>query len=134
MCCYMKESTKEWILIGEEDLSLAIAARKQHIYRQACYHSQQCAEKFLKAVLDHISDINTHTHDLLMLVTEIGARSTMEIPEEIRVACTVLSQYGVAAQYPGFTTEEEDSEEAFIIAQKIKSYCEGLLAEEPENS
>jgi HEPN domain-containing protein len=48
----MKASTLEWIEKAEGDWDMAqraYRARKRPNYDAACFHTQQCAEKYLKA-------------------------------------------------------------------------------------
>jgi HEPN domain-containing protein len=51
----MKASTLEWVEKAEEDWEAAqrsYRARKVPLYNVACFHSQQCVEKYLKARLN----------------------------------------------------------------------------------
>ncbi|MFZ5911941.1 MAG: HEPN domain-containing protein [Chloroflexota bacterium] len=43
----------EWVTYAEEDLVMAKSAlkRRKPLTNASCYHSQQCAEKYLKAML-----------------------------------------------------------------------------------
>lgn len=53
----MNAIVKEWIKKAEGDLTTAAReyrARKNPNYDAACYHSQQCAEKYLKATLQRV--------------------------------------------------------------------------------
>jgi len=50
----MKPLTAEWVEKAEEDwvsLLRSYRARKDPSYNVACFHAQQCAEKYLKARL-----------------------------------------------------------------------------------
>ncbi|MBI1765947.1 MAG: HEPN domain-containing protein [Acidobacteria bacterium] len=50
----MKPITAEWVRKAEDDWDVArktYRARKIPVYDAACYHCQQCAEKYLKAKL-----------------------------------------------------------------------------------
>jgi HEPN domain-containing protein len=51
----MKPITREWISKAEGDWNAAgtlFRARKHPNYDGACFHTQQCAEKYLKAKLE----------------------------------------------------------------------------------
>jgi HEPN domain-containing protein len=58
-----------WVAHAEEDFTLARAAlrRKQPLAFGACFHAQQCAEKYIKALLISKGADFPKTHDLLML-------------------------------------------------------------------
>lgn len=50
----MKPITREWVDKAEGDYIAAqreVRARKNPVYDAACFHAQQCAEKYLKARL-----------------------------------------------------------------------------------
>jgi HEPN domain-containing protein len=67
----MNESNQitSWIERAEEDYIMARSAlrRKTPLVRSACFHAQQCAEKYFKAVLVQRNISFPKTHDLLML-------------------------------------------------------------------
>jgi HEPN domain-containing protein len=58
-----------WVTRAEEDFALARAAlrRKQPLASGACFHAQQCAEKYMKALLISKGADFPKTHDLLLL-------------------------------------------------------------------
>jgi HEPN domain-containing protein len=50
----MKPLTEEWIAKAEGDFTTAqreLRARKSPNFDAACFHTQQCIEKYLKAIL-----------------------------------------------------------------------------------
>ncbi len=58
-----------WAAYAEEDLATAksaLRARKPRLVT-ACFHSQQCAEKYLKAMLLNRTTNFPKTHDLIHL-------------------------------------------------------------------
>jgi HEPN domain-containing protein len=61
----MKPSTAEWVGKVEGDWEMALKAyraRKAPVYDAAGYHSQQCAEKYLKASLVEAGLAVARTH------------------------------------------------------------------------
>jgi len=58
-----------WAEKAEEDFTLARSAlrRKKPLITGACFHAQQCAEKYLKALLVSKRMGFPMTHDLLLL-------------------------------------------------------------------
>ncbi len=63
----MKQSTMEWIEKAEGDwdeAQRAYRARKKPNYDAACFHVQQCVEKYLKARLNEIGIVFDKTHNL----------------------------------------------------------------------
>ena len=52
---YMKKLTEVWLRAAHEDYVMAQKAMEVELYRQVCFHSQQCAERIMKAVIRFIS-------------------------------------------------------------------------------
>ena len=68
----MKPITREWVDKAEADWSsagLLFRARKQPDYDGACFHTQQSAEKYLKARLVEAGIYFSKTHNLIALLT-----------------------------------------------------------------
>ena len=70
-----------WIALAEEDYLLARSAlhRKKPLRYGACFHAQQCAEKYLKAVLVLHRKAFPKTHDLLAL-SDLCAQAGVIVP------------------------------------------------------
>jgi HEPN domain-containing protein len=49
----MKETVECWLTFAREDLRTAEILLENRIYNQSCFHTQQCIEKALKALLIH---------------------------------------------------------------------------------
>ena len=67
----MQLLTLEWIGKAEGDFATATReyrARKVPNYDSACFHAQQCAEKYLKARLQEATTPFPRTHDLEALL------------------------------------------------------------------
>ena len=99
---YMKPLTAEWVAKAEADYQGAVALqrrRNQPLPDLVCFHCQQCAEKYLQALLqeDGVSFPKTHVlTDLLSLVT-----STHSTLSSIQPLLVILEDYAVKFRYPG---------------------------------
>ena len=70
----MNELAKEWVHKTEADFvscGRELRARKNPNYDDACFHAQQCAEKYLKAFMTLHNLRFERTHDLLKLLNGI---------------------------------------------------------------
>jgi HEPN domain-containing protein len=102
----MKPITAEWVRKAEGDLEAALKtyrARKIPVYDAACYHCQQCAEKYLKAKLVEAGIVYTKTHDLQSLLKLI-------LPVEpgwlaLDPQLDALNKFAVAYRYIPATTQ-----------------------------
>lgn len=98
----MKPSTLEWIEKAEEDFVAAgnaIRARNRPLYNTACYHAQQCAEKYLKARLEEAGHQIDKTHNLIDLLKQILPieHGWASLQSDLRV----LNGFSVDYRYPG---------------------------------
>ncbi|MBN1670315.1 MAG: HEPN domain-containing protein [Kiritimatiellae bacterium] len=67
----MNEVIREWVEKAEGDYFSAFReyrARKRPNYNAACFFAQQCAEKYLKAILQSRGIAFAKTHDLVVLL------------------------------------------------------------------
>ena len=117
----MKPSTREWIKKAESDYRLALALsrrRKTTFHDQACFHSQQSAEKYLKARLEEANIISPRTHDLQRLLTLL-------LPVEplwaaLLPALAALSQHAVEFRYPGHEATAHDVKNAIKGSKAVR--------------
>lgn len=86
-----------WLLIAHEDLASA-----KHLsavpFMTALFHTQQCAEKALKAYIVFKKNSFTKTHDLVRLIDICMAMD--EDFETLRFLAAVLTPYEIAGRYP----------------------------------
>jgi HEPN domain-containing protein len=118
---------KAWIEHAEDDFANArklIQGSKPSIYG-TCFHAQQCAEKYLKAMLVHKDKSFPMTHDLVLLndlLTQVGVFTGL-----IEDTLDTLSAYAVATRYPGASSTLEDAKEAIEIAKNIRKFSRTFL-------
>jgi len=117
----MKPLTAEWIEKAEEDwvsLLRSYRARKDPSYNVACFHAQQCAEKYLKAWLVEAGTAFPKTHDLSLLLTLVQ-------PIEpgwgiLQPELDTLNKYAIAYRYPGQSATKADAKEAVDACRTIR--------------
>jgi HEPN domain-containing protein len=116
-----------WVTRAEEDFALARAAlrRKQPLASGACFHAQQCAEKFMIALLLSQGAYFPKTVDLLLLNYLCSANSILlEIdPKHLNT----LPDYAVRTRYPGNDPTSEDAKEAIELAKLVRSFARKFL-------
>jgi HEPN domain-containing protein len=98
----MKRLTREWVKKAEGDFSTAqreVRARKSPNHDSACFHAQQCIEKYFKARLQEAGITFPHTHDLVAL---LNLTLTVEpLWAGLSASAKVLTQHAVKSRYPG---------------------------------
>ncbi len=125
----MKPETAEWIAKAEADLGTArreISVVEFPNYDAVCFHSQQCAEKYLKAILVENAVKFSRIHDLEVLVKMIVTLHPT-IHDVLKFA-RILSAMAVEVRYPGMSADEEDASEALRSANEICEVSKRILA------
>ena len=118
----LSQQVNEWIEIAEEDLKFAkhgFSISSGVPYRIIAFHSQQCAEKYLKAFLLYNKVDFPYTHNITTLIdlcSEID-----ETLEELRDA-EILTSYATANRYPSEyrKLKKNDAQNSVKLAEKIK--------------
>jgi HEPN domain-containing protein/predicted nucleotidyltransferase len=70
---YMRNATEAWLREAADELDIASILLEHDRYRGACLHSQQAAEKALKALLIERVQRPPRTHDLVELLNTVRA-------------------------------------------------------------
>ena len=123
---------RQWVERAEEDLTNAEHTLTLHEHcplTTVCFHAQQCAEKYLKALLTFYAVQFPKTHDLaelLRLVPETGALA-MSLKE-----IAIINRYAIEARYPGDwePITRAEAERAVTIARTVRSAARGALPKE----
>ena len=98
----MNPLTLEWIEKAEGDFATAqreLRARKIPNYDAVCFHSQQCAEKYLKAMLQEAGVVFSRTHNLVVLLELL--KPVAPSWEMMHPQLQLLNGYAVEVRYPG---------------------------------
>lgn len=121
----MQSSVKAWIAKAESDLKVA----KDELVTEnpatdaICFHSEQCAEKYLKAYLVFFSREIPRTHNIAELIYRC-----MEIDETFRMLLEtdvpLLTSYAVAMRYPGgdLFPPLQEAQNAVKLAEMTKNF------------
>ena len=112
----------QWVYKADQDIRAAesLLADEPPLLYPSCFHSQQAAEKYLKALLTSRAVEFPKTHvigELLDLLATVD-RPTAELLAE----ATALNPYGVEVRYPG-DLPEPDAEEgtaALALAEAVR--------------
>lgn len=117
----MKPITLEWVDKAEGDYIAAqreAGARKQPVYDAACFHAQQCAEKYLKARLVEAGLAFGKTHNLIALLSLV-------LPVEptwrsLQPALNALNVYAVDYRYPGNSATKTEAQSALKNCRVVR--------------
>lgn len=120
-------SPADWMRHCRSDLEVARSRRANVLLETLCFHSQQAAEKAIKAVLISKGIEIPRTHNIRML-TDLVPAGCPGIPQADDVAR--LTDYAVTSRYPGDFEPVTESEykEAVRLAESVVQWAEKNLA------
>jgi HEPN domain-containing protein len=118
----MKPMTLEWVGKAEGDFAMVLResrARKNPSYDGACFHAQQCAEKYLKARLCEAGIDFAKVHDLVALLNQAIAVEPgwQRFLEDL----AYLSDFAVAFRYPGESADKATASDARQRCKRFRS-------------
>jgi len=115
------DEVRSWLMKAKQDLLAAqwLLESPQSLSGVVGFHSQQAAEKTLKAYLAWSDQPIEKTHSLVALVGIcLGLSNDFEI---LRTAATTLNPYAVTTRYPGDIPEISaiEAREALVFSMQI---------------
>ncbi len=126
----MKRATREWVEKAEADFQSVqreLRARKLPNLDGACFHAQQCVEKYLKARLQEAEIPFPKTHDLTLLLDLL--KSVEPLWEALRSSLDRLNVFAVQIRYPGRNATRDMAKEARRIAREFRAIVRQSLGE-----
>lgn len=123
------EIVRQWLRKAETDLEAAevLFFKDPPLLYPACFHSQQAAEKYLKAFLTWHQVEFPKTHalgELLDLISQVDG----DLADKLS-GLTALNPYGVEVRYPGDTPEPngQQAEEALGLGRSVRKAVLNVL-------
>jgi HEPN domain-containing protein len=124
----MRPETLEWVEKAEGDFHTAsreAAVADTPNFDAVCFHCQQCAEKYLKAVLTEHSIYFPKTHDLEALVSNVSALAPHAV--SLTEAAKALTGYSIDLRYPGARANKAEAGNALANCEKVRSLLREFL-------
>jgi HEPN domain-containing protein len=127
----MNPLTLEWVEKAEGDFNTAIRelrARKAPNFDAVCFHAQQMAEKYLKAVLQKHANPIPKTHslaDLMAVCMKIDPSYQL-----IQSDLNIMEGYAIQFRYPGQSADILEARAALKAARIVRGFLRlklGLL-------
>ncbi len=124
----MNPIVEEWVRKAEGDWNSAnreYRARKNPNYDAACFHAQQCAEKYLKAFLQQNQRAFPKTHNLIDLL-ELCLRidSSFELLRDLLV---LLNRFAIIFRYPGEEADKFEAKKAIHSVKVVQNFIREIL-------
>jgi HEPN domain-containing protein len=123
----MKRAIREWVRKAEADFLGAqkLSGAKPPLHDLVAFHSQQCVEKYLKALLEEQGLHIPRTHaldDLLQLLLPHHPKLN-----SLRRGVLFLTDFAVDPRYPGTGHRKREADSAVRWAGKLRELCRELL-------
>lgn len=124
---------QQWLERSIEDLTVARLVLGEGHAAHACFLSQQCMEKALKAYILHRSNDYPRTHKLVDLLNECQMFSSafaVFLP-----SCVIVDQYyiptrypdGVPGSLPGGLPGETEAQESIAAAEQLLKFVRAQM-------
>jgi HEPN domain-containing protein len=104
---------------------LLLRAGEFPLSEPACFHCQQCAEKYLKAYLQESQVDFERKHDLMPLLSMCVSleKDFQSLKEDLQE----LDRYAVVVRYPGVIVRVEMAESALKAAESVRLFVRRKL-------
>jgi HEPN domain-containing protein len=127
----MNRLTREWVEKAESDALVAESLDQlgDRTYGAICFHCQQSAEKYLKALLQEAGQPVPRTHNLLAL--ENLLRPIHPTVHSLRRGLDFLNRFAVDIRYPGFRAQKRQAKSSLRWSERVRLLCRQLLGLRP---
>jgi HEPN domain-containing protein len=107
----------------------ALRGQEPPVHDVVCFHAQQCAEKYLKGLMEELGlpILKTHDLDLLLPLLLLHHPSL----KSLKRGTTFLSNFAVGTRYPGENASKRQAGAAARWADKTRSIARRLLGINP---
>ncbi len=105
-------------------MDLAIKGRKL-LYDGVCFHCQQAAEKYLKALLQEAGLPIPRTHSLLTLQTLLVPRHPGL--KSLQRGLNFMTRFAVDVRYPGQSATKRQAQACVRWAHRVRTACRTIL-------
>ena len=127
----MNEAARRWLAFADEDLQVAELALGSSLWNQVCFHSHQCAEKSLKALMAQRGGSPPRTHRLTDLLTLLEAPALDKLADELRLleGFYILTRYpdALPTTLPEALPGEQEAKEALTAARRVSDAVRGMV-------
>ena len=115
-----KQAVLRWMQKAENDLRTCqtMGSVEPPVPDTACFHAQQCLEKYLKAILEKHGMVVRKIHSLPILLDQCV--KVYPLLTGMRPDMVCLSEYAVEFRYPGESAALRDAREAISILQRSR--------------
>jgi HEPN domain-containing protein len=115
----VRKAERDWVAVRK----LTRGAEPAH--EAVCFHCQQCAEKYLKALLEELGRTVPRTHNLVALLPLLTPHHSSL--RSFRRGLDFLTRFAVHTRYPGDTANKRQAMSARRWASQVREHCRKIL-------
>ncbi len=123
---------RDWLQMAERDLGFAGVGAASGYHEGAAFHAQQCGEKAVKALVQHLHG-SARGHAITEMLRQLPV--SLAVPSEILAGAQKLDKVYVTSRYPnGFASGQpgdyfnaQDSTELMTYARQILDWCRSQI-------
>ncbi len=124
----MRRGVRAWVNKAETDHRVARRESRVRLHRPhdvICFHAQQCAEKYLKAVLVESAVPVPRTHNLILIWSLLPPGGPFPVRPSPGLARLTVA--AVEYRYPGRAATARQSREAIQVMDFVRTLCRAFL-------
>lgn len=127
---YVRKATESWVKGAGDELDMASLLYEHERYQGACYHSQQCVEKGLKALILEKGKRPGRVHDIVELLNEatrLGWDTGLSLDDAVFLNSIYKGRYPTEeGLLPYGKPSRGDAERALSAASKVTERLKGM--------
>jgi HEPN domain-containing protein len=101
------------------------ARGKTPLHDGVCFHCQQCAEKYLKALLEELGITIPKIHNLVKLLEHLRTQHPSLRP--FKRGLSFLTPFAIATRYPGEDATRRQAQAALRWMERVRTEARRLL-------
>src|SRR5437773_8663730 len=123
----MKRATREWVRKAEADYrgARSLARKSPPLHDVVCFHCQQCAEKYLKSLLEELGLPVPRTHLLVALLPLLSPHDASL--RSFRRGLHFLTRFAIDTRYPGDAASKRQATSALCWTGQVRKAVRALL-------
>ncbi len=129
---YVRKATESWIKGAEDELDIASLLYEHEKYQGVCYHSQQCVEKGLKALILEKGKRPQRVHDIVELLNEVtrfGWDTGLSLDDAVFLNSIYKGRYPTEeGLLPYGRPSKEEAERALSAARKLTERLKRIVS------
>lgn len=119
----MRKAESDWVAVRK------LTRGVEPAHEATCFHCQQCAEKYLKALLEELGLTVPRTHNFVAILPLLAPHHVSL--RTLRRGLDFLTRFAVETRYPGDSANKRQANSAQRWASLVRVACRKILGLRP---